>query len=216
VLAVLGAGAGGAAALGGSDDDAGDEPEERAVVVEDDDEDIEDEAADDETVEDDPVDAPEPEDDAPTPTAPPSPPDTAPPAVDDVYVDPQGGFEVVLPAGVEVALDEAAHVTEATSGDLRIAIRWFDDPVDPVAFITAEEARLADFPGYERVALTGDDPVEWTFAFAQPSDPGRLLHSTGRAFVVEGRTYAVFVRAADPAEVESILAGIDASFDATP
>lgn len=160
----------------------------------------------------------------PTPTAPPAPPEgpappapPSPPAADATYVDPQGGFRVAFPAGVAVALDADAHVTEATAGDLRIAVRWFDEPLDPAAFIAAEEERLTGFPGYERLALEGDgDDLVWTFAFAQPSAPDQLLHSTGRAFVVDGRTYAVFVRAADPAEVESVLAGIDATFLATP
>ena len=133
------------------------------------------------------------------------------------YADPQGGFEVVLPEGLAVELDEGTHLTQATAGDLRIAIRWFDDPVDPAGFIAAEEERLLEFPGYERLELTADgDDVSWTFTFAQPSDPGRLLRSTGRAFVVEGRTYAVFVRAADPADVDTVLAGIATSFVATP
>jgi hypothetical protein len=150
---------------------------------------------------------------APTTTEPepePEPTTTAPegiPAGFVEYNDPQDGFAVALPEGFTVDVDPETHLTQATAGDTRIAVRWLAPAVDPLAFLGSERDRLAAFPRYQEIAFDdqpfGDFPGGfWEFEFAQNNDPDLLLQSTGRVFTVgQGdaqTTYAVFFRG--PAE----------------
>jgi hypothetical protein len=142
------------------------------------------------------------------------------------YADPQGGFAMVLPEGFAVDVDEQNRLTQATSGDTRIAVRWFEPAVDPLAFLGSERDRLAGFSQYQEIAFEeqpfgGFPGGFWEFEFAQNEDPDLLLRSTGRVFTVgEGEaqvTYAVFFRGpADGFDAlqEDVFSVVEESFGA--
>lgn len=119
------------------------------------------------------------------------------------YTDPQGGFVIAVPEGMAVTLDDVNHTTELTSGESRIAVRWFGPPVDPLDFLNSERDRLSGFPRYRELVFEAQPFREfpggfWEFEFAQSNNPDLLLHSTGRVFTVgtgdDEVTYAVFFR----------------------
>jgi len=151
---------------------------------------------------------PPPDTTAPPPdtTAPPEttmPPEPGPPAGFTEYVDPQGGFRMLLPHEMAVALDERRRLTEATVGYVRIGVRWFDPGVKPDGFLERERQRIVGQPRYRELTFE-ERPFRdypggfWEYDFAFRGNPDRLLHSTGRAFSVHGHTFALFFRG--PAE----------------
>jgi hypothetical protein len=115
------------------------------------------------------------------------------------YEDPQGGFRTLLPADFHVSLDEDRRVTEITSGDVRIGVRWFEPGVDHAAFREREEQRVAALPRYRELALRSEPFGElpgtfWEFEFAFNGAPDDLLHSTGRTFDSGGFAFGLFFR----------------------
>jgi hypothetical protein len=142
------------------------------------------------------------------------------------YVDPQGGFAMAVPEGMDVQVDEGGHTTVMTSDDVRIAVRWFAPAVDPVDFLRTEQRRLAAFPAYAEARFEGTPfgsfpGALWEFDFAQNSNSDVLLHQTGRAFLVGGGsgeqfTFSLFLRAraTDFAQLQQqLFSVVEGTFD---
>ena len=141
---------------------------------------------------------------APATTAPQQPGTTAPqqpgtPAGLVEYVDPQGGFKMLVPEGYAIDVDADKHFTEITSGSTSITVRWFEPGIDPIGYLGREQQRIAALPRYQSLALAeqpfGQYPgTFWEFEFAFNGNHDRLLHATGRVFSVGQHTHGLFFR----------------------
>jgi hypothetical protein len=134
---------------------------------------------------------------APTTTSPPQP---GPPAGFVEYVDPQGGYKMLLPPGYAIDVDADRHLTEITSDHTAITVRWFDPGIDPIGYLGREQQRIAALPHYRSLALEeqpfGQYPGSfWELEYAFNGNPDLLLHSTGHVFSVGGHTFGLFFRA---------------------
>jgi eukaryotic-like serine/threonine-protein kinase len=119
------------------------------------------------------------------------------------YVDPQGGFKLLIPEGFTPRLDAGRHFTEFLSEHTAITVRWFEPGTDPAAYLDAEQQWIGALPHYQSLAERqqpfGEHPgALWEYQFAWEGDPNRRLHAIGRVFAVGDHTFGLWFRA--PAE----------------
>jgi hypothetical protein len=136
------------------------------------------------------------------------------------YVDPQGGFQLLVPEDAAVTVDEDRRFTEIASGDARITVEWVDGRDGQVELMRRQEQTLSALPQFHAFTVEEQRFGDFfgmfgEFEFASEENPDELVHSTGRTFAVSEFTFALFFQA--PADQFDALEGdvfsaVEASF----